>query len=131
VSLLPEFLSIDDVLDLHAQQIDRYGGSPGVRERSLLESATMTPQASFGGTFVHDSLFAMAAAYAFHIAENQPFVDGNKRAALASCLVFLELNGVSVSDPKGELYEAMIAVSARALDKVGLAKLLERLAEPI
>ena len=72
----------------------------------------------------------MAAAYAFHIAENQPFLDGNKRTALASALVFLELNGFSVPDPQGELYEAMMAISARTLDKAGLSKNLLKLALP-
>lgn len=69
----------------------------------------------------------MAAAYAFHIAENQPFVDGNKRTALASALVFLEFNGIEISDPEGDLYQAMINISSRALDKAGLAKLFSQL----
>lgn len=61
----------------------------------------------------------MAAAYAFHIAENQPFVDGNKRTALNAALVFLDLNGFIVHDPEGRLHDAMIAISSRALDKRG------------
>ncbi len=131
MSLAPEFLTLDDVLALHDQQIANYGGSPGIRDQGLLESAVMTPQASFGGQFVHGSLFEMAAAYAFHIAENQPLVDGNKRTALASALVFLRLNGFATPDPKGELYGAMISISARKLDKAGMAALLERLATPL
>ncbi|MEO7672739.1 MAG: Fic family protein [Pyrinomonadaceae bacterium] len=75
----PLFLSVDEVLDLHSNQIDAFGGIHGIRELSLLESAVMTPQASFGGEYLHADLFEMAAAYAFHIAENQPFLDGNKR----------------------------------------------------
>ena len=71
----------------------------------------------------------MAAAYAFHIAENQPFVDGNKRTALAAALVFLEFNGFDVSDPGGELYQAMISISSRTLDKAGLAKIFNQLAQ--
>jgi death-on-curing protein len=127
VTFAPDFLAVEDVLEIHAQQLDAFGGSAGIRDLGLLESAVMTPQASFGGEYVHDGLFAMAAAYAFHNTENQPFVDGNKRTALASALVFLGLNGFEATDPQGELYAAMIAISARKLDKDGFAKLLAQL----
>ncbi len=80
------FLTVDEVLELHDLQIQRYGGSSGVRDKGLLESAVAMPQASFGGKYMHEGLFQMAAAYAFHIAENQPFIDGNKRTALAAAL---------------------------------------------
>jgi len=73
----PTFLDVDDVLALHEAQMERFGGADGVRDQGLLESAVAQPQASFGGQYVHADLFTMAAAYAFHIAENQPFVDGN------------------------------------------------------
>lgn len=76
-------------------------------------------------------LFVMAAAYAFHIAENQPFVDGNKRTALNAALVFLDINGHVLDDPDGRLYGAMMDLSRRALDKPGLAELLRELAEPV
>lgn len=85
------FLTLEDVLELHALQIEAYGGATGIREQSLLESAVMMPQASFGGSYVHSDVFEMAAAYAFHIAENQPFVDGNKRTALDNrCLLLIK-----------------------------------------
>jgi len=71
------FLTVEEVLVLHEMQIERYGGSRGIRDRGLLESAVAMPQASFGGEYVHATLHEMAAAYAFHIAENQPFIDGN------------------------------------------------------
>ena len=70
----------------------------------------------------------MAAAYAFHIAENQPFVDGNKRTALASALLFLDFNEIEIDDPSGCLFQPMIDVSARKLDKPGLAKVFQSLA---
>jgi death on curing protein len=129
--LSPDFLTVEDVLDLHAVQLERYGGSAGIRDLGLLESAVMTPQASFGGEYVHADLFQMAAAYAFHIAENQPMVDGNKRTGLASALVFLAINGYGVPDPNGDLYTAMIDISARRLNKEGLAELLTKKALPI
>jgi death-on-curing protein len=73
----------------------------------------------------------MAAAYAFHIAENQPFLDGNKRTGVLAAVVFLELNGHVVEEPPGRLYEAMIAVAERRLDKAGLAELFRELSRPI
>ena len=104
----PDFLTVDDVLLLHEEQLEHYGGGTGVRDAALLDAAIGMPQQSFGGALVHEDLFAMAAAYAFHIAQNQPFIDGNKRTALAAALVFLDLNGVTVPDPNGALYQAMI-----------------------
>jgi death on curing protein len=125
----PDFLSPEEVLFLHEEQLARYGGAAGVRDLGLLESAVATPRVTFDGEFVHTDLFAMAAAYAFHIAQNQPFVDGNKRTGLAAALVFLDLNRVELRDPEGTLYGAMLAVAERRLDKSGLADLLRNLAE--
>lgn len=84
----PEFLTVEDVLELQERALERFGGGQGIRDRGLLESAVAAPQASFGGEYAHTSLFEIAAAYAFHIAQNQPFLDGNKRAGLGSALLF-------------------------------------------
>jgi death on curing protein len=130
VTLEPLFLTVDEVRDLHDDQLRRFGGSAGVRDLGALESAVATPASTFDGEFLHQDLFHMAAAYAFHIAENQPFVDGNKRAALNAALVFLDINGWLVADPEMLLYDAMIAISSRSLDKTGLAELLRSLAQP-
>jgi death-on-curing protein len=124
----PVFLDVEDVLLIHQEQLGRYGGAAGIRDAALLESAVAMPHATAGGVFAHEDLFAMAAAYAFHLAQNQPFVDGNKRTGLLAALVFLELNGVVIADPEGRLYDAMIAVADRRLDKAGLASLLSDLA---
>lgn len=126
----PWFLTLEDVLLLHEQQLARYGGAAGVRDPAALDSAVATPKATFGGEFVHTDLFAMAAAYAFHIAENQPFLDGNKRTGLLAALVFLDLNGVAVRDPQGRLYQAMLDLAERRLGKDGLAHLLRDLTAP-
>lgn len=131
MSLEPTFLSLDEVIFLHDEQLVRFGGAAGIRDLDLLASAVGTPQASFGGEFLHPDLFSMAAAYAFHIAQNQPFVDGNKRAGLLSALVFLDLNGMMVSDPEGLLYQAMIDIAERTMDKGGLADLLCTLTKPV
>ena len=126
----PLFLTVDEVQDLHDDQLRRFGGAAGVRDLGALKSAVATPASTFDGKLLHTDLFHMAAAYAFHIAENQPFVDGNKRAALNAALVFLDINGWLVADPEMHLYDAMIAISSRALDKRGLAELLRSLAQP-
>ena len=124
------FLSLEDVIELHRLQLEMYGGSDGIRDLGLLESAVMMPQASFGGEYVHSGVFEMAAAYAFHIAENQPFVDGNKRTALASSLVFLDWKNIGIEDPDQVLYTAMIDIANRKLDKYGLAKILHEFSTP-
>jgi hypothetical protein len=76
------FLVVEDVLELHAAGLEKYGGAAGIRDRHALESAVMQPQASFGGEFLYEDVFAMAAAYAFHIAEAHPL--GARRAARRS-----------------------------------------------
>jgi death-on-curing protein len=127
----PDFLDLEEVLDLHERQVEAFGGALGIRDPGLLQSAIAMPRASFGGQFVHGSLFEMAAAYAFHIAENQPFLDGNKRTGVGAALVFLRINGFKVVDPEETLYDAMIAIAERRLDKAGMAALLERLSRPV
>jgi death-on-curing protein len=123
----PEFLTVEDVLQIHDEQLAAYGGATGIRDQGLLESAVAMPQASFGEAYLHEDLAHMAAAYAFHIAQNQPFLDGNKRTGLVAALVFLDLNGVTVLDPRERLYDAMIAIAERQMDKDGLAELLREL----
>jgi death on curing protein len=131
VSDEPDFLTVEDVLLLHEEQLARYGGGAGVRDAGALDSAVAMPCATFEGHFLHEGPFAKAAAYAFHIAQNQPFVDGNKRTGLAAALVFLDLNGITIADPNGRLYTAMIDIAEKRLDKQGLGNLLRELAVPI
>lgn len=90
------FLTLDDVLESHAEQIATHGGSEGIRDVNLLQSALAQPEATFGGQYLHADLFEMAAAYLFHIVQNHPFLDGNKRAGLEAALLFLEINSLSV-----------------------------------
>lgn len=124
-----DFLSVEDVLELHTMQLARYGGGAGVRERGLLESAVAQPQASFGGEFVHADVFAMAAAYLFHIVQNHPFVDGNKRTGLLAALVFLDLNGITIEHDSPTLYELTFGVAAGRVEKDEVARTLHRVAQ--
>ena len=125
----PSFLALEDVLEMHAAQLARYGGQDGIRDRGLLLSAMAQPELSFAGEFLHDDLFAMAAAYAFHITENQPFIDGNKRTAFQAADVFLMLNGFDL--PASKRWQvAMIDIAKRTLDKAGLALRFRKFAKP-
>lgn len=89
----PAILTLDEVFSIHADQIRRYGGRPGIRDLALLQSALAMPETTFDAEYLHPTISEMAAAYLFHIARNHPFVDGNKRTALMCALVFLGLNG--------------------------------------
>lgn len=127
----PLFLDVEDVIEIHATQLEAYGGSPGLRDRGLLESAVAQPQASFGGELAHRGLFAMAAAYLFRIVSNHPFVDGNKRAGLLAALVFLDIAGISVDHPSEALYELTMSVAEGRLQKAAIAAELERITKSI
>jgi death-on-curing protein len=98
-------------------------------DRGLLESAVAQPQASFGGQFAHEGLFAMAAAYLFHIVSNHPFVDGNKRAGMLTAVVFLDVNGISIDHPSDKLYELTMNVAESRINKAAVAAELERIAK--
>jgi death-on-curing protein len=126
---IPRFLTLAEVLGILQDQITRYGGEYGVRDLGLLSSAIAVPQASFGGQIAHTDLFEMAAAYAFHISQNHPFIDGNKRVALASALVFLDLNGIRLSDPKDKLYPLMMRVASSSASKAEVAAVFRELVE--
>ena len=126
---MPEiiFLTLAEVVLIHLDQIECYGGIGGIQNVGLLESALAMPEAKFAEEFLHRDLFEMAAAYAFHICQNHPCVDGNKRTALACALVFLELNGVSILDPEERLYNAMMDVASGRVDKSALGEILRGL----
>ncbi|MCC6811842.1 MAG: type II toxin-antitoxin system death-on-curing family toxin [Deltaproteobacteria bacterium] len=117
----PVFLTIDEIISIHADQIERYGGSHGIRDRGLLESAVAQPQAGFGDQYLHEDLAAMAAAYLFHIVENHPFVDGNKRVGAASVSVFLLMNDVALTASEEAYYDLVIAVAQGAMSKAQAA----------
>lgn len=118
-----EFLTVDDVLAIAADQVARYGGAFGVRDFGLLESAVSAPLATFGGEYLYRDLCEFAAAYLFSLAKNHPFVDGNKRTATAAALVFLRWNGFDVA-PGPELTRTVLAVVESRIDKTELAAFL-------
>lgn len=121
----PSFLTLDDVLALHADQIRRYGGASGIRDVALLQSALGNVSATFEGAFLHETLFEMAAAYLFGICRNHPFVDGNKRTAVLAALVFLALNGVDIDADQDEFYDLVIGVTAGRVTRPAVAVFLQ------
>ena len=124
--MTPEFLELEEVLEIHSELVDRYGGSQGVRDLGLLQSALAMPQAGSGGAYFHVDLFEMAAAYLFHIVKNHPFVDGNKRTGAVTALEFIWLNGVSVSAPSASFEKLILAVAESRSDKAAIAAFLGR-----
>jgi len=120
------FLTLDEVLALHADQIERYGGRPGIRDIGLLQSALGVPAATFEGRFLHGSLHEMAAAYLFHLVRDHPFVDGNKRVGLAALLVFLGLNSLWLEADPAELEHLVREVAAGKISKAEIAVFVQR-----
>ena len=126
----PEFLEVEDVLQIHADQLERYGGLSGLRDHGLLLSAVAMPRSTYGGEFLHGDLLAMAAAYLFHITRNHPFVDGNKRTGAAAALVFLALHGIEVTATDDALYELVMAVAKGDAGKEAVEQFLRANSRP-
>jgi len=120
------FLNLAEVLMIMEDQIRRYGGRYGIRDLALLSSAVAMPETTFAGEYLHPGIPEMAAAYAFHICENHPFIDGNKRTALATSLVFLDLNGYEFFCPEDETYDFMMAVASGECSKKRLTEIFKK-----
>lgn len=123
--MAPLFLTLEEVLEIHEQQISLYGGSHGVRDHGALQSAVATPEATFGGQFLHPSIPAMAAAYLFHICQNHPFIDGNKRAGANAMITFLLINDWDLNLAEDELVELVLEVASSRLSKASLTDTLQ------
>jgi death-on-curing protein len=116
----PRWLDVTIVLDVHAEQLALFGGADGIRDLGLLESALARPLNKFAHG--ETDLAALAAAYAFGLARNHPFVDGNKRSAFASVIVFLGLNGIDFDVPPEEATGMFFALAAREVSEESLAR---------
>lgn len=120
-------LTTEIVLEIHAEALNEFGGSEGIRDRPLLESAVAAAQAAFGGKSPFVDLAEIAAAYLFYLCKNHPFLDGNKRAALGSCLVFLRLNGVEPQTDGPEWETLTLAVAASEVGRIEATTRLRKL----
>jgi len=126
-----KFLSFTEVLDIHQDQILRYGGDSGIRDIELLKSALGMPSATYGGQYLHTDIYEMAAAYLFHLVQNHPFVDGNERVGAVSALVFLILNDYDFEAPEDEFAEMVMSVARGKLDKADVAVFIHRWAKKV
>jgi death on curing protein len=121
-----KFLTLAELLLILDDQIQNYGGLFGIRDINLLSSAIYMPESGFQGSYLHETVPAMAAAYAFHICQNHPFIDGNKRVALASSLVFLDINGYELNCKDETLYNKIMDVAKSETKKEELIKFYEK-----
>jgi death-on-curing protein len=122
----PVFLTLGEIIETHRDQIERYGGDPGIRDLGLLQSAMAVPAAGFGGRYLHTDLFEMAAAYLFHITQNHPFIDGNKRTGAVASLVFLSLNDVEIEADEEEFEKIVLGVAEGKIDKASAAEFFRK-----
>jgi death on curing protein len=120
-------LTIDMVREIHGEALSRFGGLNGVRDENLLASAALTPQSSFAGKSPYTDLIDVAAAYLFYICRNHPFLDGNKRTAMMSAIVFLRLNGIDPAPDSGRWERLMLDVAASKIDRQETTERLRKL----
>ena len=113
----PVFLTFAEIIEIHDYQISRFGGAAGVRDVERLKSAIGTPSAVFGGKYLHPSIIEMAAAYLYHLVENHPFVDGNKRVGAMAALIFLDMNGYEFDASDADLTAVVLKVASGEMMK--------------
>ena len=118
----PHFLDMDRVMRLHRSLIEHYGGVDGTRDVNLLHSAISQPQAAFGGNYLHAFPYEMAAAYLFHIVQNHPFLDGNKRTGAAAAIVFLAMNDIEIDSDEQGLVDLTMDVATGKSGKEEIAE---------
>jgi death on curing protein len=120
------FITKNIILYFYDQLIQTYGGTFGIRDEKLLDSALQQPRATYEGKYLHESLMEMAAAYGYHLCNNHPFIDGNKRIALVTMDVFLQRNGFEIVASEKETYKIMIQLSVGKLSKEDLTTWLKK-----
>ena len=124
------FLSVEDVLLLHNDTMSHEGGLSGIRDHGLLDAAVAMPRQQFGGEYLHPDVQAMAAAYLYHLAQNHPFHDGNKRVAVMAAYVFLEVNGWDLKVSPSELESVTRQVASGETKKDDLVEWMRQRARP-
>ncbi len=122
----PEFIEMDDVLKIHQILIEQFGGSHGIRDKGLLESALAQPKATFFGELLHPTIYEQAGAYLYHIAKNHPFLDGNKRTALGVMETFFRLNEYNLDLPDDEEYDLVMQIAQGQMTKEDLSVFLQK-----
>ncbi len=121
----PVFLGLDEVIEIHHDQIKRYGGHPGILDVGILKSAIAMPSATFDGNYLHTDIFEMAAAYLFHIVRNHPFIDGNKRTGAVASIVFLMMNGIDFHADENDFEKIVLFTAEGKTAKATIARFFE------
>ena len=116
-----DFLTFDDIVELHREQLAVYGGADGFIDENVVRSAVAMPQSTMFGEYLHSDIAEMAAAYLFHFAAAQGFVDGNKRTAVVATVEFLGRNGYVLDCTDMEVYDVTMGVANHSVDKAGAA----------
>ena len=125
----PVFLGLDEVIEIHHDQIKRYAGHPGIGDVGILKSTIAMPAATFDGNYLHADIYEMAAAYLFHIVRNHPFIDGNKRTGAVASVVFLMMNGIDLQADENDLEKVVILTAEGKMDKAAIAGFFQSNAE--
>ena len=120
-----QFLTFADIVEIHEYQIENFGGASGLRDIELLKSAIGMPESTFGGAFLHPAIYEMAAAYLYHLVENHPFVDGNKRVGAMAALVFLDINNIDFDAPDELFTEMVLKVASGKMLKAEITLFLK------
>jgi death on curing protein len=118
----PDFLGLGEVIQIHNDQLKRYGGYTGIRDIDLLKSAVAMRATGFGENYLHTDIYEMAAAYLFHLAQNHPFLDGNKRTAAVASVVFLMMNGIEIKADEDSFEKMVISTAEGIINKAGIAQ---------
>jgi death-on-curing protein len=124
----PIWLNINHVLAFHSKQIHEHGGSHGIRDKGLLESALARPQQLFN--YAKPSIFELAACYAYAITKNHPFVDGNKRTGIVTAGVFLQINGFFLETSEPEVVNKVTALADGSIDEREFSEWLTKVSHP-
>lgn len=120
-----QFLTFADIVEIHKYQIENFGGADGLRDIELLKSAIGMPESTFGGAFLHPTIYEMAAAYLYHLVENHPFVDGNKRVGAMAALIFLDINNIEFDAPESLFTEMVLKVASGKMLKAEITLFLK------
>ena len=121
-----KFLTLDDVLHIHRDQIDQMGGDPSLRSKGLLRACISVPSNKIGGHYAHQDIFEMAAAYIFHIIDQRPFTQANQRVAAMSCLYFLYLHQIDLTCSPEDFTQLVRKTSEGKNAKMQIADFLRR-----
>lgn len=120
----PLFLTVDEISEIHQEMIELFGGSHGIRDRALLESAAHAPQSGFGGEYLHKDLFEMDAADLVHLVQNHAFVDGNKRVGASAASTFLKMNGYALLAEEPDFADMVLKMAKSEVGKPEVTEFL-------